>query len=264
MTQPAIEETARQAEALRGLHRGPTMLVLANAWDAASARAVEAAGFPAVATTSGGVAQALGYADGEQAPVEEMLAAARRIIASVAVPVTVDFEAGYRLGPSEVARRLIAIGAAGMNLEDTDHHSGQPGLVAPEAQAERLAAVKAAARSEGVDLVLNARVDVFIRRQGTAEEQLEDGLHRARLYLEAGADCIYPIILADEVAIAEFVQVAGIVNVTMRRGSPLSLAGVASLGVRRVSYATSVFREAAAAVEQIVGEIHSEAAALSG
>jgi 2-methylisocitrate lyase-like PEP mutase family enzyme len=176
----------------------------------------------------------------------------------------VDFEAGYRLEPAEVARRLIAIGAAGMNLEDTDHHRGQPGLIDPDVQAERLAAVKAAARHEGVDLVLNARVDTFIRRQGTPEEQLEEGLRRARLYLEAGADCIYPIILSDEAMIAEFVRAAGTLNITMRRGGPLSLERVASLGVRRVSYATSVFRESTAAVEQIVSDIHSEAAALSG
>lgn len=259
---PVTDATARQAERLRALHRGP-MLVLPNAWDAASARAVEAAGFPAVATTSGGVAQVLGYADGERAPVEEMLAAARRIIASVSVPVTVDFEAGYRLSPADVAHRLIAIGAAGMNLEDTDHHTGdQPRLVDPHANAERLAAIKAAARTEGVDLVLNARVDVFIRRQGTPEEQLDDGLRRARLYLEAGADCIYPIILADEPMISEVVDAVGTVNVTVRRGGPLSLERAAALGVRRTSYAISIFREMDSALQLIVSDIHEEAARL--
>jgi 2-methylisocitrate lyase-like PEP mutase family enzyme len=262
---PAIDATVQQAERLRALHDGPSMLVLTNAWDAASARTVEAAGFPAIATTSGGVALALGYADGEHAPVEEMLAAARRMVAAVSVPVTVDFEAGYQLTPVEVARRLIAIGAAGMNLEDTDHHSGgQPRLADPDANAERLAAVKAAAKSEGVDLVLNARVDAFVRREGTPDEQFEAGLRRARLYREAGADCIYPIILADEAMIAEFVQAVGVVNITMRRGGPLSLAGLAELGVRRVSYATSIFREVSAATQQIVTEIHDEAAGLSG
>lgn len=261
---PSIGTTAERAEQLRALHRGPALLVLANAWDAASARAVVAAGFPVVATTSGGVALALGYEDGERAPAEEMTAAAARIIAAVDVPVTVDFEAGYGATPAEVAQRLIAIGAAGMNLDDTDHRGSEPGLLAPEAHAEWLAAVKAAARSEGVDLVLNARVDVFIRRQGTPEEQLAAGLHRARLYLEAGADCIYPILLADETAIAELVAAAGTINITVRRGAPLSLERAASLGVRRVSYATGVFREATAAVQQIVTDIHEEAARLSG
>ena len=114
-----------------------------------------------------------------------------------------------------------------------------------------------------VATAVQLRVDVFIRRQGAPEEQLADGLRRARLYLEAGADCVYPIILTDEAMIAEFVQAVGIVNVTMRRGGPLSLERVASLGVRRVSYATSVFREAAAAVEHIVGAIHDEATGLT-
>jgi len=259
---PAIDATAEQAERLRALHRGPAMLVLPNAWDAASARAVEAAGFPVIATTSGGVAQALGYADGEQAPVEEMLAAAGRIIAAVDVPVTVDFEAGYGLSPTEVVQRLIAIGAAGMNLEDTDHSGQEPRLTGPEAQAERLSAVKAAAKDAGVDLVLNARVDVFIRRQGTPEQQLEDGLRRARLYLEAGADCIYPIILADEAMIAEFVRAASTVNITMRRGGRLSLAQLAGLGVRRASYATSIFREVSATVQDIMNDIRDETAHL--
>ena len=102
--------------------------------------------------------------------------------------------------------------------------------------------------------------------QSSAEgkNQLAGALHRARLYLEAGADCIYPILLADEAAIAELVAAAGTINITVRRGAPLSLERAASLGVRRVSYATGVFREATAAVQQIVTDIHEEAARLSG
>ena len=114
------EQLTKKVQRFRELHRGPALLVMANAWDAASAQRFEAAGFPAVATTSGGVAGALGYADHEAAPMEEMLAAAARIIRAVAVPVTVDFEAGYRRSPAEITRRLIDIGAVGLNLEDTD------------------------------------------------------------------------------------------------------------------------------------------------
>ena len=109
------------ADVLRRLHHGPAPLVLPNAWDAASARLVEAAGFPAVATGSAGVAASLGYEDNERAPVEEMLAAAGRICRAVSVPVTVDAEAGYGLPPDELAARLAAAGAAGCNVEDTDH-----------------------------------------------------------------------------------------------------------------------------------------------
>ena len=125
-----------------------------------------------------------------------MLAAAKRIISAVEIPVTVDFEAGYKLEPSEIAERLLACGAAGLNLEDTDHYS-ETALVDVERHAERLAALKAAALSNGADLFLNARVDVFIHRLGTPEEQLAECLRRARFYKEAGADCIYPILLGD-------------------------------------------------------------------
>jgi 2-methylisocitrate lyase-like PEP mutase family enzyme len=234
------------------------MLVLPNAWDVASAKIFEAAGFAAIATTSGGVAGSLGYQDHEGAPLAEMLAAAARITRGVAVPVTVDFEAGYQLAPKAIAEKLIEAGAAGLNLEDTDHH-GPGGLVDAGRHAERLAALKDAARALGVDLFLNARVDVFIHRQGAPEEQLAEGLRRARLYRDAGADCIYPIILSDESMIKELVKAAGVINVNVRRGGPISLERAAAIGVRRVTYATSIFREALTAVEAIAHEIRSEA-----
>ena len=140
-----IAELAAKAEALRRLHAGPDMLVLPNAWDAASARVVEKAGFPAIATTSAGVALALGYADGQKAPIDEMVAAARRIVQSVSVPVTVDFEAGYGLAPSEIVERLAGTGAVGLNFEDTDHGAG--GLVDAGMQAGKVAALVEAGRA---------------------------------------------------------------------------------------------------------------------
>jgi 2-methylisocitrate lyase-like PEP mutase family enzyme len=254
-----IAQLAAQASKFRGLHAGPGMLVLPNAWDAASAQRFEQAGFPALATTSGGVAVALGYADHEAAPVEEMLAAAARIIRAVPLPVTVDFEAGYGLSPAEIARRLIDIGAVGLNLEDTDHHGNT--LVPAEAQAERLAAVKAAARTLGVDLFLNARVDVFIRREGSMEAQLAEGLRRARLYRAAGADCIYPILLSDPAAIRALVAETEVINVTLRRGGPLSVAAAAEAGARRATYATSIFRETMTALDQIAADIRAQVTA---
>lgn len=257
-----IAQLAVQAQRFRDLHAGPGMLVLPNAWDAASAQRFHQAGFPALATTSGGVAVALGYADHEAAPVEEMLAAAARIIRAVPLPVTVDFEAGYGLAPAEIARRLIDIGAVGLNLEDTDHH-GDTGLVPAEVQAERLAAVKAAARSLGVDLFLNARVDVFIRREGSMEAQLAEGLRRARLYRAAGADCIYPILLSDPAAIRALADEAQVINVMLRRGGPLSVAAAAAAGARRATYATSIFRETMTALDQIAADIQAQVMAVS-
>jgi 2-methylisocitrate lyase-like PEP mutase family enzyme len=251
-----VESLVEKAAMLRNLHAGPGMLVMANAWDAASARAFEAAGFPAVATTSGGVAATLGYQDHEDAPADEMFAAAARIARAIAVPLTADLEAGYRLPPALIAQRAIAVGAAGVNLEDSDHHAGGA-LVEAEQQAEKLAAFKAAARAAGVDLVLNARVDVFIRRVGTPAEQLAEGIRRGKLYREAGADCLYPIGLADEALIAAFVQGVGCpVNINARRGgAPLSR--LAALGVRRVTYATTLFRESLAMVEQMANELQA-------
>lgn len=250
-------ELAEKAARLRELHAGPGMLVLPNAWDAASAKVFVAAGFAAIATTSGGVAGTLGFGDHEQAPVEEMAAAARRITAVVSVPVSVDFEAGYQLAPAAIVERLIAAGAAGMNLEDSDHHSDRV-LVEADRHAERLAAVREAARAAGVDLFLNARVDVFVHRLGSPEEQLAEGLRRARLYREAGADSIYPITLANESMVAAFVEAVGTININVRRGGPLSLERLAALGVRRVTYATSLFREAMVWLDGVAHEITGE------
>src|ERR671935_3315715 len=113
-----------RCDLLRSLHRPGDPLLLPNAWDVATARAVVAAGFPVVATTSAGVAAALGYEDDERAPAEEMLAAAARIARGVEVPVTVDAEAGYGMEPGELVAALRSAGAAGCNLEDTDHADG--------------------------------------------------------------------------------------------------------------------------------------------
>jgi 2-methylisocitrate lyase-like PEP mutase family enzyme len=237
------------------------MLVLPNAWDAASARVVEAAGFPAIATTSAGVALSLGYEDHQKAPMAEMLAAAKRIIQAVSVPVTVDFEAGYGLSPREVAERLIEIGAAGLNYEDTDH-TGSSTMLDANAQAERIVALKDAARAAGVDLVINARTDVFIHRQGTLQEQAAEGLRRARQYKAAGADCVYPILLGDEAIIQEFVSAVGTINVNLRPGGALTLAQVAGLGVRRVSYAASLFRDTMTSLERVTADLRSQTDAL--
>src|SRR6476661_2497852 len=165
---------------LRALHVPGRPLVLRNAWDAASAKAL-ADGVPAIATTSVGVAETLGYADGGHVPAAEAFAALARITAAVAVPVTHDSEAGYGLDPDTFVDGLLAAGGVGCNLEDTDHATG--GLRDSGEQARFLAAVRAAA---GDRVVINARVDVHLRG-GT----LEDGLERARAYRAAGADCVY-------------------------------------------------------------------------
>ncbi|WP_418958673.1 isocitrate lyase/PEP mutase family protein [Streptomyces tritici] len=170
---------------LRALHRDRAAgdpLVLPGPWDAASARAFEAAGFPALATPSAGIAASLGYADGST-PAEEMLAQVARIVRAVSVPVTADVEDGYGLAPKELVERVLETGAVGVNLEDSDGSV----LKDPREQAELLAAVRAEA---GDALFVNARTDVYLRgAPGPAAAALE----RLRLYAAAGADCVYPI-----------------------------------------------------------------------
>src|SRR3954465_9716553 len=140
---PPAAALQSRCDLLRSLHRPGAPLLLPNAWDAATARAVVAAGFPVVATTSAGVAGTLGYEDHEGAPGDEMLAAAARIARSVEVPVTVDAEAGYGMEPAELVAALRGAGAAGCNLEDTDHAAGT--LRDPDQHAEWLSAVRQAA-----------------------------------------------------------------------------------------------------------------------
>lgn len=234
---------AAAAERLRALHRPGDPLVLPNAWDAASARVVANAGFPAVASTSSGVAASLGWADGQQTPVDEMFAAIWRMARTLAVPLTADVEAGYGLAPATLVERLLAAGAAGCNLEDTDHGGSAP-LRDAEMQATYLLQVKQAARDAGVNLVLNARVDVFLRQVGTPEERLAHALHRARLYGEAGADCIFPFGLTDESVIQALVRdIQAPVNIAVRPGVP-SLERLRQIGVARVSFAGQLARVA--------------------
>jgi 2-methylisocitrate lyase-like PEP mutase family enzyme len=242
-----------RCDRLRALHIPGTPLVLPNAWDVPSARAVVAAGFPVVATTSGGVAEALGYEDEERAPAGEMFAAAARIARSVDVPVTVDAESGYGLRPDELVATLLDAGVAGCNLEDTDHMAG--GLTEPSRHADRLAAIRRAATARGYGLVINARVDVFLADYGERpEEHLDEGISRALAYLDAGADCVYPIFLHEERAIARFVEAAaGPVNILGPQAPPISR--LAALGVARVSYGSAIQRRLLQDLATILAEI---------
>ena len=244
----AANDLAGRCELLRSLHRPGDPLVLPNAWDAATARAVAAAGFPAVATTSAGVAAALGYDDHEGAPAGEMLAAAARIARSVGIPVTVDAEAGYGMTAAELVAQLSDIGAAGCNLEDTDHAARS--LRDPVRQAAWLRAVRQAASDQGYPLVIYARIDVFIPSafsgpgRPVQSDLMPEALRRARSYLDAGADCVYPIGLWQADALAAFLPACpGPVNVLRIPTAP-SLAELAGLGVARVSHAGLLHRGA--------------------
>jgi 2-methylisocitrate lyase-like PEP mutase family enzyme len=254
MTSSQTTDLQSRCDVLRSLHRPGAPLLLPNAWDVVTAQAVVAAGFPVVATTSGGVAATLGYEDHEGAPGDEMLAAAARIARGVEVPVTVDAEAGYGMEPAELVAALQSAGVAGCNLEDTDHTAGR--LRDPERHAEWLGAVRRAASADGYPLVINARVDVFLgpfladAGAGTQEELVPEALRRAQAYLEAGVDCVYPIVLWEADALRRFTsEVRGLVNVVRLPQAP-SLAELAALGVARVSWGVLLYREAMARFEE--------------
>jgi 2-methylisocitrate lyase-like PEP mutase family enzyme len=252
---PNASVLAERCERLRALHVRGAPVVLPNAWDAASARAVAAAGFAAVATTSGGVAASLGYEDHEAAPVDDMLAAAGRIVRAVDVPVTVDFEAGYGLEPDALIGRLHGIGAAGANIEDTDHAAGS--LAPVSRHADRLRAIRSAAERLGYPLVLNARVDVFLLdRSKDQRDQVPAAVERARAYLEAGADCVYPIFLIDASARRAFLDaVDGFVNLLVFPGADVTIAELAAEGVARVSYGTSLHHRTMAAFAALLQDL---------
>jgi 2-methylisocitrate lyase-like PEP mutase family enzyme len=254
-----VEGLAERADALRRLHTRGRPLILPNAWDVASARLVVKAGFPVVATSSGAIAATLGYEDNDSMPVDEAFGVIARIARSVPVPVTADVEAGYGLSPEDLVERLQDAGAVGCNLEDTDHHGGA-GLVDAGQNAERLRAVRQAATESGVDIVLNARIDV-LRSEGDPRELFEEAVRRARVYLKTGVDSVFPIRLADDALIGEFVRrVEGPVNVVGAGAPPL--ARLAELGVARVSYAGSLMNQLYGAHEAKLSELAAEVAVI--
>jgi 2-methylisocitrate lyase-like PEP mutase family enzyme len=227
-----LSDLAAKAQTLRELHRPGEPLLLANAWDAVTAKAVEGAGFPAVATTSSGMSHALGYEDHQHTPADEMFAAVARIAAAVRVPVTADLEAGYGLAAADLVKRMLDAGVVGLNLEDTDYAGGGQSLVNGETQATRIAELRDAAGAAGVDIVINARTDAYVRNMDGA---LEESLQRGRLYAEAGADCVFPILVKEEEEIERLVnELDGPVNVLLVPGAP-EIRRLAQLGVARIS-----------------------------
>ena len=248
MQRDALVELANH---LRELHHASRPLLLPNAWDVGSAIAVQRAGAAAVATTSSGVAASMGFPDGEQIPVAEMLLMVLRITGAVHVPVTADLEGGYGLSPGILVEEMLRVGAAGLNLEDSDRSGGADALLPVEAQAERIAALRSAAERVGVPIVVNARIDTFLQAGGEASDRLADAIARGRAYLAAGADCVYPIGLGDAAAIRRLVrEVDGPVNILLRPGAP-SLRQLRRIGVRRISVGGALWRNSMGMVETL-------------
>ena len=252
-----IQVQRRKAEAFRQMHDRSRILLLPNAWEAASARIFEAAGFSAVATTSAGVAYTAGYPDGEAIPRDDMVTIVRWIARSVQVPVTADIESGFGGSPREVGdtvRMVIEAGAVGINLEDTIHGVERQLYDLPLA-VERVRAARAAAEVAGVPIVINGRTDVFLLGIGEKASRFEHAVRRLNAYREAGADCLYPMGYLDSQTIAALVKaIDGPINVMGVPGMP-PVAELQRLGVARVSTASGPARIAMTATRKLAAEL---------
>jgi 2-methylisocitrate lyase-like PEP mutase family enzyme len=247
----------RKAELLRKLHSGPRMLVLPNAWDVASARVLEELGYPAIATTSAGVAFSLGYPDGQRISRDEMLEAVARIARAVRVPVTADMESGYGITPkdmAETAKAIVAAGAVGLNFEDVigDTESSQ---VETALQAGKIRALRETSASAGVPLVINARTDVYLMPIGPEATRFERTVERLRAYRAAGADCVFAPGVKERPLIEKLVKaVAAPLNILVTPGCP-SIPELEKLGVARASIGSGVMRSALGLVRRIGKEL---------
>lgn len=248
-------ELQQKAQHLLSLHRG-RILVLPNAWDAGSARIIERSGAAVIATTSGGISWALGLQDGQHLTRDQMLEEIRRIVNAVSVPVTADIEGGYGLSTQDVAKTvkgLVGVGAVGFNLEDSGN-GGDP-LLSLKVQAQRLQAARVAASELQVNVVMNARTDVYLAGWGqTPGERLEEAIRRANAYLAAGADCIFIPGVTDALTIQALVKrVQGPLNIMALAGSP-SVAQLEGFGVARVSLGSALTQAAYSVTQRIAQE----------
>ncbi len=243
----------------RQLHRGPAPLILPNVWDVASARIFEEAGFPALATTSAGIAFSLGYPDGQRISPEEMIARISRIARAIRVPLSADIESGYGSTPEEAAkttRDLIQAGAIGMNLEDASGDLTHP-LIDLELAIEKIKAVREAAAQAGVPIVVNARTDVYLLPDAQATAGYYETHRRLTAYRDAGADCVFAPGLKDAETIGRLVRdLQCPLNILAVAGSP-SVPELRQMGVARVSLGSGPMRATLTLLRTMADELKS-------
>jgi 2-methylisocitrate lyase-like PEP mutase family enzyme len=248
-------QSEKAARFLR-LHVPGNPIVLVNAWDAISARIVESAGYPALATTSAGIAFLEGYPDGQRISRAEMLAGIARVCRAVDVPVTADLESGYGEtveAAMATARGGIDAGAIGLNFEDG--FEDQPRLIDMELQCERISAIRRVADERGVALVVNARTDVFLNGIGPEAGRLDEALARGRRYREAGADCIFVPGVTDPSTIERLAHgIDAPLNILATAAAP-SLAEMKRLGVARVILGARPMLFALAALRDLAAHV---------
>jgi 2-methylisocitrate lyase-like PEP mutase family enzyme len=246
-----------KADAFRGMHQGPPILILPNAWDAVTARLFVKAGARAIATTSAGIAATLGYADGQKVPRELMVEAIARIARVVDVPVTADIESGYAASPKDLhesIRAVINAGAIGFNLEDVAGNSSQP-LFALEHQIERIRAARVAGDNANVRVVINARTDVYLAKVGEPATRFAETVRRLNAYREAGADCLFVPGVTDIPTLSQLVRsVPGPLNVLAGPGMP-PVADLQLIGIARLSVGSGIMRATLALARDAADEL---------
>jgi 2-methylisocitrate lyase-like PEP mutase family enzyme len=253
VTRPGQRERAAR---FLELHRGPRILLLPNEWDAASARLFEEEGFPAIGTTSAGVAYSLGFPDGQQAPFPEMVAAIERIARAVQVSVTADIESGFGESAEEVGENVRAVleaGAVGVNLEDG--REGEDSLIPISLHSEKIRSAREAALAAGFALVVNARTDVFLDAIGDPTTRFDEAVARANAYRHAGADCLFVPGVTEAATIERLVRaIDGPLNVLAAAATP-PISELERLGVARVSLGSGPMRATLALLRRIAREL---------
>jgi len=253
----AMEGQKRKADDFLALHHAPTIFLLPNAWDVASGKVFEIEGFKAIGTTSAGISSTLGYADGQQMSLAENMEVVRRIVNGTHLPVSADIEAGYATsieGVVKAARAVLDAGAVGLNLEDGTGDSAAP-LFDKTLQQDKIKAVREMADAEGIRLVINARTDVYLVDDASAQ-CLHQAVERGNAYKEAGADCIFVPDVGglDKKAIATLVkEIDAPVNIVAGATTP-PMHELQDMGVSRVSVGPRPMRAVLSLLRKIAKE----------
>jgi 2-methylisocitrate lyase-like PEP mutase family enzyme len=247
-----------RAVLFKSLHIKGNPLILFNIWDAGSARAVQDAGAKAIATGSWSVAAAQGFEDGEKIPLNLALENVKRIVESVELPVTLDFEGGYAKNPAENAAKVIHAGAIGINFEDQIVDGA--GLYSIQDQSERIRAIRKISEDSKVPLFINARTDIFLNADPSThnEKHLEEAIDRAAAFADAGASGFFAPLLMNIKFIEKLCERSSLpVNLMSYPGLP-STKELAEVGVARISYGPGPYRQMIAALKEAARKAFSE------
>jgi 2-methylisocitrate lyase-like PEP mutase family enzyme len=260
MKHPMNEQTKKARDFL-ALHHAEDLLILPNAWDAASAKLFETENFNAIATTSAGIAAVLGYADGQEMSLEENLGLSRIIVRSTSLPVSVDIEAGYATSAEDLARvagLVLDTGAVGLNLEDSTGNPAMP-LYDTHRQQEKIRAMREMSSQKGIHLVINARTDTCLINNDV-NVGIRQAIERGNAYREAGADCIFipDMDNLDEKVMSVFVnEIDAPINIIAGENTP-PISVLQEIGVSRVSLGPRPMRATLSLLRDMAREIKKE------